>query len=523
MKTNNKLFIKLGIIFVMILIIIGVILLTKHSQNYQSSDATNLHDFLQKKGWIDNRKLQAVTRIPGRKLPTLPPENPLKKQCPSGECPGIGKGFYLSKLNLTEPNDFLTGSDVFLKVNIKNECLKNKKGSKLIKTIVTTDNTEELISVISSENNIKGSLPLKIISVTPTLIYNTKYDINKHNNIKTSRFVISDEVDVVSFQNNEVCRRNNINPEFLTDFKRLPVKIAKPEINSEWQPFYRFLNKWGSHVMTQTTFGSRLEHWESCLDSGKISKRELEAKVCLDIGSSISEITAGICTNYTKDEKEKANLLETNKNTNILGGTREIRNKIAMSGITDENVKEFLEASDKSDQAIGYNFTPIWEIYQQVTLVENCLTDVDTGNPLSEECKDLQRCLNLEAAYAYQTVDCELLKSPNGEIYQSFQAVRDIPSINTYKCVAAKEGCTHTESDCHMSKGGCKAYGPSAFEKGDNYFGDLYKTKIRGISDGGSWDGINNSCKFSGAQCKCDKMWSGGLPERILWDQGDRD
>ena len=521
--TNNRKILKL-LIIILALVSIGLIIyLTRYSQNYQREDANKLHRFLEKKGWIESQKLQAITKTPGRKLPTIPPVNPLKNQCPGGECPGLGKGFYLSKLNLSNPSELLSGTDVFLNVTSKNKCQKFKKGSKILKTIVTTNNTEELISVISNENNIKGTLPLKIISVKATLLFNTKYDINKHNNIKTSRFIIMDETDIVTFENNDTCRRSNTNSEFISDFKRLPVKITKPEINSEWQPFYRFLNKWGSHIMTQIIFGSKIERWESCLDAGNISKNELEAKACLEFSGPTSDITADMCSKYTKDEKEKSKSIETNRNTIILGGTRKTRESFILKGITDENIKAFLDSSDKSDQAIGHNFTPIWEIYQQVSTTDGCLSDVDKGNPLSEECKDLQRCLNLEAAYAYQTVDCELLKTPNDIIYQSFQAVRDIPSVNTYKCVAAKEGCTDTSSDCHLSKSGCKAYGPSAFVKGDNYFGNLYKTKIKGSKEGSTWDGINNSCNFSGAQCKCDKMWSGGLPERILWDQGDRD
>ena len=184
--------------------------------------------------------------------------------------------------------------------------------------------------------------------------------------------------------------------------------------------------------------------------------------------------------------------------------------------------KNFIASSKNSDQSIGYNFTPIWEIYQQVSTSESCISDMDAGNPLSEECKDLQRCLNLEAAYAYQTVNCDLLKTTNDKIYQSFKKVTDIPNINTYQCIVSKEGCSDTKLDCHLKGMGCKAYGPSAFEKGDDYFAGLYKTKVRGLPEGNSYDGINNSCKFSGTQCKCDTLWSGGLSERIIWDQGDR-
>ena len=97
MKNSNKLFIKSIIIICIILSLVGLIFLCRSSQNYQSEDANKLHKFLEKKGWIESQKLQAITKIPGRKLPTFPPVKPLKSQCPGGECPGLGKGFYLSK------------------------------------------------------------------------------------------------------------------------------------------------------------------------------------------------------------------------------------------------------------------------------------------------------------------------------------------------------------------------------------------------------------------------------------------
>jgi len=525
-----------------ILLILGVFLYSRYRnrkdiEKYNEEESKRLKYLLEKKGWLKPNtqnvlKMGALgdtTSIPlGPKIPKPPaPRKPTKDQCPETVCPGLGKGFDLSKLNLNNPNEFLGGSNIFLTVNSENGCQNFRTGGKNTKEIILTKNTEELISNISNDNNIQGSIPIKIISVKPTITYSTKYDSTKHNNITTARLVLTDETGTITFKNDDKCRRANVNEEFVRDFKKLPVKILKPEISNEWQPFYAFINKWGSHVMTQITFGSKLEHWESYLSTDDMNHKILEAKACLEIEGplpSLTSITASVCSKYSSEDRKKASELKTNKNTVVIGGTKDARQQIILDGTSTENIDKFLKSSKSSNQAIGYHFTPIWEIYQQVAISSGCISDIDLDKPISEDCKDLQRCLNLEAAYAYEAVDCKLLKTTNDIIYQKFEKDDSIPYINTYKCKVSKEGCTSTETDCHLGLGGCKAYGPSAFEKGAEYdFSGLYRTKVRGSAADASNVGINNSCKFSGVGgCSCDKLWSGGLSERMLWDQGNR-
>lgn len=516
------------IIVVIILLFVGIFIYfrNKNKQNFENREAKNLDIMLRRKGWIDDnsKKFRAQTLTPeSTRIPTgnQAPEF----QCPEGVCPGLGKGFYLGKVNMEDPNQLLEGSDIFKNVTFVKGCEKYRKGGKNTKSVINTDNTESLIASISSENNLQGNFALKAVSVKPTIYFNTKYDSTKHKNITTSRLVLSNESGTITFENNDACRRDNLHPDFLEDFNKLPVKIRNPENPSAWQEFYAFLDKWGSHVMTQITFGSKLEHWESHLDEGTTDIKKLEAKACLEIEGPepiAKSITSSLCSKYDKSKREEASSIRTNNNTVILGGTDETRNKLLLNGLTDENIKKFIESSPMSNQAIGYHFTPIWEIYQQVAITKGCINDIDSGLKSSKNCDDLQRCLNLEAAYAYDSVNCEHLKTSNGISYQIFKANDPESIIKTYECSAAKEGCSHTSTDCHLKFGGCRAYGPSAFEKGDEYGSESgkFRTKVRGDAQGGASEGINNSCKFSGAQCKCDKMWSGGLPARTLWNQG---
>lgn len=527
---NKK--INMSIILIIVLIIslfVGIFIYfhNRSKQNFVNKEAKNLDIMLKRKGWIEDnsKKFRAVTVSPESTGTPVTPNQAPDFQCPEGVCPGLGRGFYLGKLNITDPNHLLEGSDIFKNFTFVKGCEKYRKGGKNTKSVINTDNTESLISNISSENNLQGNFALKAISVKPTIYFNTKYDSTKHKNITTSRLVLSNESGTITFENNDSCRRDNLHTDFLEDFNKLPVKIRNPENPSAWQEFYAFLDKWGSHVMTQITFGSKLEHWESYLDDGSLDIKKLEAKACLEIEGPepiAKSITTSICSKYDKTKREEASSIRTNNNTVIIGGTDETRNKLLLDGLTDENIKKFIESSPMSNQAIGYHFTPIWEIYQQVAITKGCINDIDNGLKSSKNCDDLQRCLNLEAAYAYDSVNCEHLKTSNGISYQIFKANDPESIIKTYECSAAKEGCSHTSTDCHLKFGGCKAYGPSAFEKGDEYGSESgkFRTKVRGDAQGGTSEGINNSCKFSGAQCRCDKMWSGGLPARTLWNQG---
>lgn len=507
MKKSTK---KLFIIFSIILIIFIILIIAKQFQHYKNPDAIKLENLLNKKGWLEKDLLyknlsQDFDNINITGIETY----------------GIGKGFDISKINILEPSKFIdSGKSIFKK--IPKSCLDITKGSTTKKTFVTTNNTDELVNSISSENNINGSLTLKIFCLKSTVMANTKYDITKYNNIKTSRFILLNENKIVNFINNESCRETNIDQSFIESFNSLPVKILEPSKAESWIMFDKFFNIWGTHVITQVIYGSRFEKWESTIDIRDDIQKKLEAKICLQLEDGIfNPITGGLCSKYSKDEKKNAEKLTTEEKTILLGGTPKTRLSLINKGITEENIEKFIDSAEDSDQPIGFNFTPIWQLYQQI-LNSKCVEAIDEKRK-SPHCDDLQRCFNLEAAYAYKITKCEELISVNGKEYQMFNKKSlggNLSNMAIYKCMVAKEGCNDDESDCHLTTGGCKAYGPSAFEKGDEFSGN-YKTKIRGDEYGSTWDGINKSCNFTTSGCKCDKSWSGGLQRRAIWNQGD--
>lgn len=521
------------ILIIIIFIIVGFVIAFSESFNKKDEkNASKLKKFLEKKGWINElitpELLKQSNESGTTKVLKQSNDNYILKaipiQCPGGACPGLGKGFYLPNININDPKQLLGGSKIFLNVNFSNGCQVFTPGGRIEKKLSTSDNTEDLVNRVAFESNIKGNISTKIASLATTLGFNTKYDIKKHNNIKTAKLTLLTENGNVTFQHGNIaCRISNINVEFLSDFKRLPSKIDKPYLSTSWQPFYFFLSKWGSHLMTQITFGSKLEFWESDLDDSEDKTNSLEAKLCLNVDGKLPSVVgfgAELCSKYSKEKREEAKNIGSNSTTVIIGGNETTRNNLITRGINNTTVKQFLDSSSNSDQAISYSFIPIWEIILQVYQYNRCVRNITTGKYDSTDCLDLQRCLNLEAAYGFSSVKCNKLTSTNGEIYQEFRETGEAGGLNAYGCWNKKEGCTHTSTDCHFSGFGCKAYGPSAFDKGEK-IGDNFKTSVRGSAEGTIREGINNSCNFSIKGCRCDKNWTGELTDRYIWDQGD--
>jgi hypothetical protein len=322
--------------------------------------------------------------------------------------------------------------------------------------------------------------------------------------------------------------------EFKNDLESLSESYVKnPGERGSWSNYFAFFDKWGTHVMTQVVFGSKLQYWESIIDSTMDSQNILEIKSCLKAQEDMSNTSAGICSGYSEDEIKKANDTIANSNADILGGGDEIRRKMSNLYLNGKNasskdISDFLKSSAESNQAIGYIFTPIWKLILQMS-IGYCVGDYmkDIGEK-SKQCKIMQLANNLEAAFGFDTVNCQKLTTTiDNKIYQEFREFKTDNPIKEYQCFAAKTGCSSASKDCHYNwsvPGGCLAYGPSALAQGNEY--ELnpgnYRTKVQGNKQSNDpYKDINQSCYLGSAGCDCNYNWAGGLPDRSLWKSGD--
>lgn len=480
------------IIILLILFILLYIFGTKIVNYFNNFSSENFYS-------DSNLILAKVKQVTSEWTPTI--------SCPGGICAGLGEAFNLRKINaINDPKVLLNGRVIFNDTNI-GTCAAYSSGGKSNRSLVTTSDTRDLVSTVSNSINIDGSFSVKAATVKPSITATTGYDVTQHSDIKSSYLDLLVESGNVYFLNNNACRNESaVNKVFLADFRKLPINISNPSIPGSWVQFNSFFDNWGTHIITQLTYGSRLQQWESTLGSSNEIDRTLAIKACAQIEGTGKSFTANACESYTDEEKRNALASKSNSNVIIIGGSENTREAL-QSEITSESLDAFLQSSNESNQAVGVQFTPIWDV------LKNYLLDST----------DLQRALNLEAAFAFDATNCTHLEN-NGIIYQEFRGNTD-NNITTYSCFAKKTGCTN-DGDCHYSGGraGCQSYGPSAFIQGTQ-FGDVsegkFRTSVQGIKSGGIYDGINNSCNYHAFKgCQCDKNWSGGLPDRSLWEQG---
>jgi hypothetical protein len=175
-----------------------------------------------------------------------------------------------------------------------------------------------------------------------------------------------------------------------------------------------------------------------------------------------------------------------------------------------------MASAPEGDEPVSYGYEPIWE-----TLISLYQVKCNHGNKTSEDCKNMQRGYNLQAAYeGWLAVGCPKVVTTNGLVYQQMTIADSSSDFATYQCELARTGCYH-KSDCHYHTG-CYCHGESCIDGGDEVTGTgIRRNKVRGVKSG-KWDtGVNKACYYSwgAVHCECHYNWSGGLRARQLWVQ----
>jgi hypothetical protein len=536
-KKTNK-YLPLMCLLVIVIITAAVVLIYKYfkKENFEEND--NIQKALKLANYAGSQGIDLSNKPKLLKAEESYPENLTKIQCPGGICPGLGAGFDLRKKNINDPSQFLSGKKpIFKNTNIKdNKCFLYHKEQKTEPSNNYTKNTRELLRAIATSNELSASAPIETVTLAATANAATRSSVTENENIQTTELSIVDRFGSVSFLENIECRFDNLTDDFKSEIETLSnISITKPSESNSWIAFSSFFEKYGTHVMTQIVFGSKLQFWESIINSTTDSQNILQIKACLKAHENISNISAGVCSGYSKDEIDKANKTSTNSRAYILGGGDEIRKKISnlyLNGksASQEDIDEFLKTSNESNQAVGYIFVPIWKLILSMYIgvcVDNYLKNVGGK---STSCKITQLAINLEAAFAFNSIKCEKLSTGYGKIYQEFREIKTDNPLKEYQCFAAKTGCTN-DDDCNYNwdtkaNTGCIAYGAGTLEKGDEYEMNPgnYRTKVQGGKGSNNpYDGINNSCYERGYMfgCVCNDKWAGGLPDRSLWKSGD--
>jgi len=511
----------------------------------------------------------------------------IRKYCGTDvyNCGVIGKGIKLGTFNLLDTSSIEASSlqQVFNRINFETDSLSFDPQDTGAEN-TTTRTVTELINKISSSSKIKGSFPVQAVSLAATISAVTGSTSTKTENVQTNQltYTISDKgIKLKSeFMNNPA----NLQSAFYDKLKSLPIKVANPNNSADWRPFNSFLTTYGDHVITSATYGANISIFNSIANATDDYEKILRVKSCIEAnmdgnnpdpskpaffggikdneGNVMLDDSYGnpyfgentymslegpggdVCAAYDSSIRKRAESTTTIFRAYISGGNAKLRNELVTiyanrtkgqpSIPTREQLEAFINSSTEGTKAIKFEYVPMWDFIIGLHLNEY-LIDLANGtektkllgtNVSNEDI--LQIATNLEAAYVYNKLDCQQLRPVDGSgRTQPYQEMRAIPGAtgDDYGCWAARTGCRHNSTDCHSDPiGYCKAYGPTAFDKGVEFPGgnDNFRTKIRGSKEGTTNEGINQSCSWSimGGGCVCNKAWSGGLRDRYLWKSG---
>ncbi|XP_024521311.1 DELTA-alicitoxin-Pse2b-like [Selaginella moellendorffii] len=408
----------------------------------------------------------------------------------------LGTGVYLPRANILETQ--AGGLNIFS--NLNEDAVIILDVNKVDYQTSFYESTERFYMSLGAEASISGNY--QAVSATLQSTFNS---------ISAGEQEISAlSLDAVSISKMKTLNSNKVdhlplNPKFFEELQTLPVEVAEPGVSSSWTPFQQFLSKWGSHYISTIYTGSLLQQWSSAKSSKSYSQQQFKAQACLKLEGLQSGVEG--CAGVSQESKRESANLEMHNKLFVKGGTPETRAKLTQDR-SKELMFTFMEEGATSSLAVQYKFTPIWEVVLRRFPVGSSQWQVGR---------------NLQAYYqGYWGFQCLTKSTPRGSvILQQFVAVKDISGDSKhFECHRACEGCKN-DDDCHVGGIGftCYCYGDSCIVLDSNG-----RATTRTTSQGGTWDGVNNSCKYDSASCSCkgyddDKDCRGGWV--VMWNQAE--
>ena len=235
----------------------------------------------------------------------------------------------------------------------------------------------------------------------------------------------------------------------LDDFQKLPAKIADPNNKNDWLPYDSFLQKYGSHIVTEINRGSRLRQWTFASSTEKYSERDFKVRACIDLSWDAGSLDLDACSDITSKEKETVAKMTMSDTLDLKGGSAVTRAELRETRSADL-IKKFLVEAQTSPGNVLYKFTSVWQILKERYLGSNN--------------DDLARSLNMEAYYS-AVLDFGCTEQTDGSVSLRWLEQNGASKLPEFSCKIAALGC-QSDSDCHIGGAGsvCYCYGSSCVE-----------------------------------------------------------
>merc|ERR1712050_629620 len=228
----------------------------------------------------------------------------------------IGYGFHLHEKDIM--GVFTGGAAIFK--SVPSHCIIKVDGTKAERLTSYYDSTESFFQRISGDTQLSVSLK-------------GKYTMGFTLNIKSTGIfsemmtVIGSSVRMASYKHWEILSKEcenklELSDDFVRDFEALPDVVNNPQSRSSWDKFDFFLRKYGSHYVTETSFGAYMEQWTFAKAEKRYSKSQLEARACGDFAgpTKVGQLNIATCAGFTSTEIYAAQSLDASSSITVKGG-----------------------------------------------------------------------------------------------------------------------------------------------------------------------------------------------------------
>jgi hypothetical protein len=423
----------------------------------------------------------------------------------------LGKGLNIHKFDLL--GEELYGGYPFY-ADFTPGCIKEKSANTRSSHISFSSSTKELFEHVSTSTSVSASLQ-NAYTMGTTFSATTKYSNSETTNVRGTTLTIQNQ-NGGQYVSAECKYKLGVNANVERAFKRLPVKINDPSDETFWVDYKTFLHDFGSHVITDVTYGSSVNQNTYSKSSSKYSQRMLTIRACLDMvgPTKAGKVNVSVCSGVSKTDIEQANSMDTTTAIHARGGTPKERANIETYHNL-EQINQFLKDAANSKAGIDYKMEPIW----------NMLTYKFKTR------EDRARAMNLEAFYkGYLSFGCKLKHDPHRKIVlQTFALIKGSPrTAPKYHCILQPTGC-HDDEDCHYhyTVSWCSCNGDTCVRHKTQRLasGQSKTTAYINLDDGWGWQG----CDRNGLSCSCDdpnenwrEVWSlanGGSEVEQLYEE----
>ena len=166
----------------------------------------------------------------------------------------LGKGFYLPHMEIDVPSS--GGNTVF--TLIPDICIHKAKEHSTVNEQINFKDTRTFYRSVATEAGLSAKLTGKFTMGTTLKAKSTNVSVGDVEVIGSS-IVINNQGTSVVLDKDCITRSNtSLWDDLIKDLSDLPKEVSRPELKTSWDKYSSFLTKYGSHVVTQTYYGTSI-------------------------------------------------------------------------------------------------------------------------------------------------------------------------------------------------------------------------------------------------------------------------